>query len=171
VERAAKRANPEAEEHAMARRNAKTSPPSIESYLFEVSIGDPSYGLSLADPKREPGLYSEHWHLDLEGRCIAPEALAGRVVRLLFIARRNYFEHGSTDPTWRPPGVGRLTMKKDQADYVGSLPYEAAWNVAIGVATGLFKYVHISGPPLKYGASHIRHLSFQARYDQRDYFD
>jgi hypothetical protein len=74
-----RRGNPKAKENAMARRNARTSPPSIESYLFEVSIGEPNYGLSIADPKREPGLYSEHWHLELKGRCIAPEALAGPI--------------------------------------------------------------------------------------------
>ncbi len=134
-------------------------------------MGEPTYSLSLGVPKYETGLYSEHWHLELEGRCIAPAKHAGRVVRLLFLAERDFFERRRADPDWRPLCLGRLMLRKDRADYMGTIPFDTAWGVAAGVAARTFRYVHLDGERLRGGSANIRYMSFQARYDERDYFD
>jgi hypothetical protein len=156
----------------MARSKAKAAPQMWESYLFEVAPANPSYSLSLAVPKYDPGLYSEHWHFELAGKCIAPLKLAGRDTRLLFLADRNYFERPrSADPNWKPLGVGHLSMRGAHSEYLCSIPFDAAWGVATAIATGLFRYLHLDGSVLKRGSAQIRYMAFQATYERRDYFD
>jgi hypothetical protein len=154
----------------VARRKPKPAPLRYESHLFEIGPLNPSYSVSLADPKRERGIYREYWHLELEGRCMAPARLAGRLTRLLFIAERLFFERpASVDKDWRPFGVGHLTMKGDRSEYLGSLPFDALWGLANAIAAGTFKYVTMHGPALKYGSCSITGVSFVASYDPDNY--
>lgn len=154
-------------------RSAKKRPvAAYDSYLFEIEGSDPSYSLSTAVGRHEPGIYSEHWHLNLVARCLSPKRLAGRDTRFVFIAKRDYFERPTyVDEDWRPRGVGHLTMRGQQSDFIGGLPFDTAWGVSGSIANGQFKYLILEGERLKRGTAAIRYMAFRARYDPEDYFD
>lgn len=127
-----------------------------------------SYSLSSNPPRDCDGAYSEYLHLEFEGRCIAPAKHAGRTVKLAILGNRQLLEP-SRDPDWRPLGIGYLTIRGERADYLGSIPYDAAWGVAASVASGAFKYLSLTGEPLKRGGAQIGYMRFCANYDSDDF--
>jgi hypothetical protein len=156
----------------MARGKRHRVQATYESYLLEVVGTESSYSLSTAVPRHEDGIYTEHWHLEFQAKCLAPPKIAGRPIRLIFIARRDYFDRpASVDKAWRPLGVAHLTMRGEQSELLGSLPYDAAWGIATNVANGSFKYVALNGEPLKRGTAQISYMAFGPTYDPREYFD
>ena len=91
---------------------------------------------------RVPALRSD-WYLPRAAEVVR------RLTRLVFLADRGFFDRPkSLDRNWRPLGVGHLTMRGDRSDYLGSLPFDAVWGIANGVAAGVFKYVVLTGPRL-----------------------
>jgi len=156
----------------MARTRRRQPVDYPESYLFEIETTEPHYSISTTDPRRDAELYREYWHYGLIGTCRAPRKTSGRTTRLVFIADRGLFDRPkSLDRDWRPLGVGHLTMRGDRSDYLGSLPYDAVWGIASGVAAGVFKYVVLTGPRLKYGSCSVSGASFVASYDPDDFWD
>ena len=156
----------------MARRKAKAAPLSHEGYLFEIERNLSSYSLSTAVPRYDTGIYSEYWHLEFQSRCLAPAKLAGRQTRLLFIARRDFFERpASAEPAWRPLGISHLTMRGAQSEMSCSIPFDAGWGLASAVNGGFFKYLETYGAVLKRGTAQMSYMAFRAEYDPRDFFE
>lgn len=153
----------------MAKRAAQRIP-QMESYLFEIVGVSPTYSFHVGMQRLEPGAYGEHLHIELRAKCLRPRQFEGRLTEFTFIGDRDFIAATQTRHAGEraPNGVGSLTMRGKQSDYLGTLPYDAAANLALMILAGGYRYIYLGGPAVYRGTSRISSSSFYRQYNPDD---
>lgn len=154
----------------MRRKAGKKRIPEGESYLFEIVDIAPTYSFHVGNERFEPGAYGEHLHIELATKCLRPRKFEGRGTTFTFIGRRELIAETQAMPRAGvdPSGVGTLTLRGKQSDYLGSLPYDAANTLPLMVLAGGYKFIYLSGPPMFRGSARIGSSSFYRHFDPND---
>lgn len=137
-----------------------------ERFLFEIKQVHSHY--SFGDGSRlDRTAFSEHLHPGIDAVCLAPEKFTGRVTRFTIIGDRSNERDlwGQVRADEHHGGVGTLTFRGARSEYLGSLPFDALWNVMLTVAAGGFRYIYLHGGALKHGSSRIRWMALYEEFD------
>ncbi len=154
----------------MPRKARNNRVPETESYLFEIVDIAPTYSFHVGNDRFEPGAYGEHLHIELTAKCLRPRKFEGRETAFVFIGTRELIAETQAIPRTGayPNGVGTLTFRGKQSDYLGSLPYDAANTLPLMVLAAGYKFIYLSGPRMFRGSSRIGSSSFYRHFDPND---
>jgi hypothetical protein len=112
--------------------------------------------------------YSEYLHPEVEATCVAPEKFKGRTTRFTLIGDRSN-ERDLWCQTYalnkHEAGVGTLTFRGEQSEYLGSVPFDVLWNVITTIRTGGFQFIYLHGAAMKYGSARIKSIGFYEEFD------
>jgi len=152
-------------------RRKKAQTASFQSYVFEIFAWEPNYHFALNSSKWPPGPYWEHAECTCQGKLLIPSKLAGRIVVLRVLGDR-----AETAAVQRPAettstlsAIGGLTLRGQQSDFLGSIPFDALWGVMAMLAANRMRYITLHGEVLSRGGARIRSIGFQPTYDPEDY--
>ena len=126
--------------------------PEIESYLFEIGDIAPTYSFHVGNERFELGAYGEYLHIELTAKCLRPRKFEGRETTFTFIGTRDCIADTQTMSRAYASGVGTLTFRGRRSDYLGLLPYDAASTLALMVLAGGYRFIYLSGPPMRRGS-------------------
>lgn len=154
----------------MPRKVGKSRILAVEIYLFEIVGISPTYSFHVGHERFEPGAYGEHLHIGLTAMCLRPRKFEGRETGFTFIGTRELVTQTQAMPRTGvyPNRVGTLTLRGEQSDYLGSLPYDAASTLPLMVLAGGYRFIYLSGPPMYRGSSRIGSSSFYRDFDPND---
>ena len=65
-------------------------------------------------------------------------------------------------------GVGTLTFRGQRSEYLGSVPFDALWNVVLAALKGGFRFIYLHGAAMKNGTARIRSIGFYEEFDMED---
>ena len=152
-------------------RRKKTQPIRFESFVFEIVTWEPEYRFALNCTKWPPGPYWEHCELMCQGPLLIPSKLTGRSVVLRIMADRTETAAAQhpTEVTSTPVSIGGLTLRGQQSDYLGSIPYDSFWGVMAMLTANKVRYITLHGEALSRGRSRIRSIGFQPSFNAEDY--
>lgn len=134
-----------------------------ESFLFEVVSSSPYYSFGLAHRPDEPDPYSEYSSWKIEARCLHPARFAGRIAQFDLLGKRAL----TTEMRDRkefidgPHGVGLLDAGKSRFSVLATLPIDALWAIASGLASGSVRYVATHGPRVARGKALVTSIRFE----------
>lgn len=153
----------------MARRTKTETAPA--SYLFKIGGIHPDYSFGTAHPPYEHGTLSEYAHTEIQAECLVPKRLSGRSTRITLLGDRGLTRSLAATPKPAEPisGIGTLTMRGSQSEYLGSLPFDALLALAPLILARGLRYIYMSGPPLWHGSSRITYMAFKQIADPADY--
>lgn len=154
-----------------ARKPAKRTFDTPESYLFQIDRIMPDYSFGIGNSRFDIGSYSEYAHTEIAATCLAPKKLAGRVTRFTLMGNRQIVAD-LTEPSElerKPNCVGVLTMRGQQSEYSGKLPFDALYSVSASILAKGLRFILLNGPPLQRGSSRIGYIAFKAEIDLDDY--
>lgn len=139
------------------------------SFLFEIERVHSHY--SFGDGSHlDRTAFSEHFHPELDAKCLAPEKFKGRMTRFTLIGdrsnERDLWEQARAEE--HHSGVGTLTFRGARSEYLGSLPFDALWNVMLTVTQGGFRLIYLHGAALKNGTARIKSIGFYEEFDLDD---
>ena len=141
-----------------------------DSFLFEINKVHAHY--SFGDGHRlDRTAFSEHLHPEIEATCLTPEKFKGRSTRFTLIGDRSnerdlWMQTYALDK--HEAGVGTLTFRGEQSQYLGSLPFDALWNVAHTILAGGFRFIYLHGAAMKRGAARITWIAFYEELDSEE---
>jgi hypothetical protein len=152
------------------RRKAKAAVNPYLTYALRIASWEPSYMFALNDTRFHQGPYWEHAELKLSGECLAPAKLAGRTAKLTLLGDRRDKQMLEEPPQsdWKPLGVGSVTSRGDQTEFLGSIPIDALWGLISALASGTVQFVDMYGERLRYGSARLRSISFCRELDPED---
>ena len=137
------------------------------SFLFEIDKVRPHY--SFGDGSRlDRTAFSEHFQPEVDATCVAPEKYRGRLTSFTLIGDRLderdlWLQSYALEK--HEAGVGTLTFRGEQSQYLGSLPFDALWNVVATMLAGRFRFIYLHGAAIKNGAARIKSISFYEEFD------
>ena len=137
------------------------------SFLFAIEKVHSHY--SFGDGWRlDRTAFSEHFHPEVDATCLAPEKFKGRTTRFTLIGDRPnerdlWLQTYALDK--HKAGVGTLTFRGDRSEYLGSVPFDALWNVVATMLTGGLKFIHLHGAAMKSGSARIKSIGFYEELD------
>ena len=138
-----------------------------ESFLFEIEKVHSHY--SFGDGSRlDRTAFSEHFQPQLDATCIAPEKYKGRITSFTLIGDRPnerdlWLQTYALDK--HETGVGTLTFRGERSDYLGSVPFDALWNVVATTLAGGFRFIYLHGAAMRNGSARIKSISFYEDFD------
>ena len=144
------------------------------SYLVKILDWTPSYSLHLeTNTLLFNGPYWDHWSLDIQGEFLAPKKVAGKQVKVCFLASREMDEALLNPDNYKvkPKSLGGLSSRGKDSDYLGSLPYSAFGHTLNMLQAEKYKYVAFHGKVLRYGKADIKSFYFIYDYEPDDYID
>ena len=153
-------------------RKGKSKPLEGNStYLFRIERIAPEYGFHVAHSRLDQGPYGEYAHTQIVATCLAPSNLSARETHLTVIGDRTFSTLLQNPPSQSAPanGVGTLTLRGNQSQYLGSMPFDALMAIAPSVLAGGLQFVALVGPPLLRGSSRISSMQFLRDADPEDY--
>jgi hypothetical protein len=150
-------------------RKARELP--MQHYIFEIKGWEPSYLFSVAHGRYETECYSEYADIELEGLCVFPETLAGRVTKIMLSGRRDCLEPRilQHDPDWKPRCIGGLEMSATDGRFDATVPYDALPFLMQAIALREFRYLLAWGPALYRRKSLCTTMHFEKEVDLKDY--
>lgn len=132
----------------------------IEKVHSHYSFGDGSH--------LDRTAYSEYLHPEVEATCVAPEKFKGRTTRFTLIGDRSD-ERDLWSQTYaldkHEAGVGTLTFRGERSEYLGSVPFDALWNVVAAILAGGFRFIYLHGAAMKHGSARIKSIGFYEEFD------
>lgn len=148
------------------RAKRRKAPEAWGSYLFEIVRLHSHYSFGRGS-RFDRTAFGEYLHPQIDATCLAPEKFRGRLTHFTLIGDRR-IEHDLWMQTPAPEheaGVGTLTMRGEQSDYLGSLPYDAAWRLSPVILTGGFRYIYLHGAAMYRGTARIHSIGFYEEFD------
>jgi hypothetical protein len=140
-----------------------------ESFLFEIEKIHPHYSFGNGS-KLEQTAFAEHFHPEWDARCISAEKYKGRMTRFTIIgdrsSERDQWEQTLADAC--RSGVGTLTFRGQRSEYLGSLPFDALWNVVLTSLAGGLRFIYLHGAAIKHGTARITSIGFYEEFDPED---
>jgi hypothetical protein len=156
----------------VARKTRRRGRPVEEwgSYLFSIEKVHSHY--SFGDGSHlDRTAYSEYLHPEVEATCVAPEKFKGRTTRFTLIGDRST-ERDLWSQTYaldkHEAGVGTLTFRGEQSEYLGSVPFDALWNVIATIRSGGFQFIYLHGATIKYCSARIKSIGFYEEFNLDD---
>jgi hypothetical protein len=153
----------------VARKTHRKRGPAAEwgSFLFVIEKVHSHY--SFGDGSRlDRTAFAEYFQPELDATCLAPGKFKGRRTRFTLIGDRS-----NERDLWSQPyalekheaGVGTLTFRGERSAYLGSVPFDALWNVVATTLAGGFRFIHLHGAAMKNGTARIRSIGFYEEFD------
>lgn len=150
-------------------------PPREEEITYGIEILDwmQDYSFSIdKDRQVTGGPYWEHTSFQLTGKLIHPEKLSEKTIEIIILGdrRESHILLSPADyPGFEPKGVGTLTIRGKQSDYLGSIPFDAINNILLLLQAEKIKYLILSGQPLYRGTASIRSIHFSKDFTDEDW--
>ncbi len=142
------------------------------SYTIEITGWELSYSFSLNwNEKLSDGPYWESLHLETKGILRSPEKYASKEIRAVFIGDRR-IPPDPRDPqlaNWKPRCVGAVTLRGEQREFIGSLPFDSLPLLSSLHEAGKIKFIDLDGKAPSYGSADIRSIHFLQKYDPEEY--
>ncbi len=136
-----------------------------QSYLFRIEQVDPHYSFGINVSAIRDGFWSEYMHHQFLAVCLAPAKFAGRRTQFTIIGDRQLIGRADNEPL----AVGRLKMRGEHSEYLGSLPFDAAQIVPILALVEGYRFILLSGDQTRNGSARIRHMGFYRELDPDDF--
>jgi hypothetical protein len=140
-----------------------------DSFLFRIEEVDPHYSFSDGS-KFQPTAHNEHLHLHVVAVCVSPPKFDGRKTRFTLIGDRqleqDQWMQKSAPENHR--GVGTITMRGEQSEYLGSIPYDSVWHISAMMISGGLRFIYLHGAALFRGSARISSISFYREFDLED---
>lgn len=140
------------------------------SFLFAIETIHSHY--SFGDGSRlDHTAFSEYFHPQLDATCLAPEKYKGRLTRFTLIGDRlneRDLKAQASSAEKHSAGVGTLTFRGEQSDYLGSVPFDTLWNVISTSLAGGFRFIYLHGAAMKRGTARIKSIGFYEEFDLDD---
>ncbi len=137
------------------------------TYSIEIVEWSIPYSFQLTrDPKDISWPFWEFKSLDVKGKFLQPEKLAGRDVdaRIMGDRRISRVLENPNEPVQEPKAIGGLTLRGKQSEFLGSVPYDALLLLSVLLHSGKIKVIEITGDALYRGSADIRRISFEKEY-------
>ena len=152
-------------------RRKKTQVTEFQSFVFEIVTWEPEYHFALNSSKWPPGPYWEHCELTCQCTLLIPSKLTGRHVMVRVLGDRGEMTavQRPAEVTSPPVAIGGLTLRGQQSDYLGSIPFDAFWGVTAMLAANRVRYITLHGEVLSGGRTRIRSIGFQPNFNAEDY--
>lgn len=143
----------------------------MQNFVFEIEAWKPEYSWSVNQDKFADAPYREYLTIDLHTNCIFPAKFAGRQVLFALLGDRCGFVPTAfqRDPEWRPRCVGLLSLRPGDAHFYVGVPLENFGLMVTAMAHGLFRFISVYGPPLRYGKSECSSITFLKSVNLADY--
>jgi hypothetical protein len=139
---------------------------------FYVQIGDhhPDYTFSLNNSKYTVGPYWENLDVTINGTFLWPERMKGLGLSLVFLGRREHqpeLEHPK-EADWKPRNIGVLTIRGKRREFLGSLPYDALWELVQPLPSKLLETIHLYGT-YERGRVEVHSVNFAHEVDAENF--
>lgn len=153
------------------KRRTKVQAKIQQSYVFRIDQILPSYSFSVGHVQHNDGDFTDYNHTDLETTCLVPPKYAGQLTKFVLLGDRRLIErmHNRSPSNDYIPSVGTLKMRKDQSEYLGSIPSDAAFTIPVLALVHGLKYIYLAGQPTHGGTVKINFISFSNDFDPDDY--
>lgn len=142
------------------------------SYIIEITDWELSYSFSLNwNERMSDGPYWESLHLETKGIIRMPEKYAPKEIRAVFIGDRR-IPPDPRDPelgNWKPRCVGAITLRGEQREFIGSLPFDSLSLLSSLHEAGKIKFIDLYGKAPSYGSADIRSIHFLQKYNPEEY--
>jgi hypothetical protein len=152
-------------------RNARSvkvlqAPPS-ETFAFEINGWRPSYSLSVDRNKNRDGPYREHIGIEIETSCAFPIKFTGRPLVFNIWGRRDRLSPAilQSNRDWVPNCIGLLTHPPTNGRFYTALPNDSLSVLTMCLAHGLYRFIILDGPPLKWGKSPCSSMHWEKTFN------
>jgi hypothetical protein len=141
-----------------------------EAFVFEIKGWEPSYSLSINRMKDRPGPYSEFLNAEIATQCISPKHLVGRAATFSLFGERDMLdlETYKSDPNWKPRCIGMLELKPSYGRFYATVPHESLASIIPALIKGMYRFIMVSGPPLKRSCSFCDSFHLMTKVDPED---
>jgi hypothetical protein len=137
-----------------------------DSYLFEIERVNSHYSFGDGHHLQRTA-FSEYLHPEITASCLKPDKFRSRRTRFMLLGDRSAERDlwmQATAPEHHS-GVGTLTFRGDRSDYLGSVPFDALWNVLHSAHAGGFRFIYLHGAAVRHGSARIRSIGFYDEFD------
>lgn len=155
---------------AAGKRRKRTCDEQWCSYVFGIERLHAHYSIGCGS-RFQRTAYDEHLHPEIEAICLAPAKFVDRRTRFTLIGDRQLEQ----DLWMQKPepnnvlGVGTLTMRGRRSDYLGAIPYDAAWRIQPLILAGGLRFIYLNGASMLRGTARITWMAFYEELDPEDF--
>jgi len=142
------------------------------SYIIEVGDWETNYSFTVNRNERFfAGSYREHLHLEIKGVLRHPSKFDGKDIKVTLLGDRTLTSQLAAEEyvTPQPVSVGHLTIRGQQRDYIGSIPFDAVPVVSSLLQAKQVRFISISGKVLFRGSASINSLHFMRDFDPEEW--
>jgi len=142
------------------------------SYIVEVIDWETSYSFTVNRNERLfVGSYREHLNLEIKGVLRHPSKFEGKDIKVTLLGDRALTTQLAAEEyvTPQPVSVGHLTIRGQQRDYLGSIPFDAVPVVSSLLQAKQVHYISMSGKALFRGSAAINWINFMRDFDPEEW--
>jgi len=142
------------------------------SYIIEVADWETSYSFTINRIERLfAGSYREHLHLEIKGVLRHPSKFDGKDIKVTLLGDRTLSSQLAAEEciTPKPVSVGHLTIRGQQRDYIGSIPFDTVPLVSSLLQAKQVRFLSMSGKALFRGGASINSLHFIRDFDPEEW--
>lgn len=142
-----------------------------QSYLVGISEWKTDYNFSIGIGSQSDNAYSEFFEIEISGHLIAPEEYTDKTIKLILLGNRVLdaeLDNQSEIPH-QPSSVGKLTLRGESAEYLGSLPASSLRGIMHFLDSEKVRYIVLHGSKPKYGSAQIISVTFKTEYDAENF--
>ena len=157
---------------ARRKRAARRRKEEYCSFIVEVTESELTYSIMLNEGRKyDPGPYTEFLHLEIKGVLVHPAKYAGKTLDATIIGDRDMVPRPDDPslPERKPIGVGGITLRGENRQYLGSVPFDVLPTVASMLESKHAKFIDLHGPSPYHGHATIRSMRFFRECDPDDY--
>ena len=141
------------------------------TFIVEIKDWEMTYLFSLDRGNMfSEGPYMEFPHLEIKGVIRQPEKYAGKEMSATFMGDREMFPRISdrSHPERKPLGVGSLTLRGENRQYLGSLPHDSLPTIVNLLEYKRIQFFHLHGLIPHRGHTLISSVRFFRNYNPED---
>lgn len=142
------------------------------SYIVEVTDWETSYSFTVNRNERLfVGSYREHLNLEIKGVLRHPSKFDGKDIKVTLLGDRTLTAQLAAEEyvTPQPVSVGHLTIRGQQRDYLGSIPFDAVPVVSSLLQAKQVRFVSMSGKALFRGSALINWINFMRGFNPEEW--
>lgn len=142
------------------------------TYCVEVINWEMPYSFSVNfNKKLIEGPFWEHINLKIEGKLVYPEKFTDKNIQILILGDRRLsqvVQKPKDYHRYEPNSVGMLTLRGENREFLGSIPFDVLNGISIQLQSGKIKYLILNGSRLYQGKTEIRHMRFSKDFGSED---
>jgi hypothetical protein len=142
------------------------------SYIVEVVDWETCYSFTInSDDRFYSGSYGEHLRFEVKGILRCPLKFEGKDIQVTFLGSRPLTTYLNTEEyiTPQPLSVGHLTIRGQQRDYIGSLPFDTVPVISSLLQAKQVRFISMSGKALFRGSASIDWINFMRDFDPEEW--